>query len=91
MSTENKRTALYVATVQAKGEFDFLTEKIESELKWLDSDIRSLRRDIEKGDYYEATNLVSTAANVARMATRLKYAAENIETFKTLKEEQDKK
>lgn len=82
-----KRTTLDVMESQAKAELNFLTEKLESNLKWLESEIRNMRRDVSKGSIFPSTNMTKMAADTDQIHTRLKYATEALMTIQTLQEE----
>jgi hypothetical protein len=70
----------------ANAEANHFTEKLESELKWLEGHIRDLRREVERGQLFDQINLVTAAARVSYSAGKLRAAQENIEIFKTLAE-----
>ncbi|KIA72707.1 hypothetical protein ANMWB30_24750 [Arthrobacter sp. MWB30] len=54
----------------------FFTDKLNSELRWLESGIADLRREVERGAIFEQRNVVAKAADVAEVAGKLRAAIE---------------
>ena len=62
----------------AEHDVEFYTEKLASELRWLEGNIRDLRREVERGSVFEQRNLVAKAADVAEVAGKIRAAQERL-------------
>lgn len=56
----------------------FFAEKLDSELRWLESGIADLRREVARKSIFEQRNLVAKAADVAEVAGKLRAAHESL-------------
>jgi hypothetical protein len=62
----------------------FYKDKLGSELRWLESNIADLRREVANGNIFEQRNLVAKAADVAEVAGKLRAAHEGLALLKRL-------
>ena len=83
------RTTIESYIGMANAEISHFTEKVESELKWLEGHIRDLRLEVERGNVFEQINLVTAAARVSYAAGKLQTAQENLAIFTEIKKEQE--
>ena len=72
------RTLLEGYISRAEHDVEFYTEKLDSELRWLEGNIRDLRREVERGNVFEQRNLVAKAADVAEVAGKIRAAYERL-------------
>jgi hypothetical protein len=81
------RTHLDMYTSMATAEVNHFTEKVESELRWLEGHIRDLRKEVERGNVFDQINLVTAASRVAYSAGKLRAAQESVTAFKAITDE----
>lgn len=62
----------------------FYKDKLGSELRWLESNIADLRREVASGNIFEQRNLVAKAADVAEVAGKLRAANESLAMLKRI-------
>jgi len=72
------RTPLEAYISHAEHDVKFFTEKLESELRWLEGNVRDLRQEVERGSVFEQRNLVAKAADVAEVAGKIRAAQERL-------------
>lgn len=68
-------------------EVEFYAERVEQELKWLESGIDELRGDIKRGSLHEYRNIAAKAVDVIEYAGKLRAAIEQLEVLDTLAKE----
>ena len=74
--SETKRTPMDHEIRMQEANVRFFTEKLDSELRWLESGIADLRREVDRKSIFEQRNLVAKAADVAEVAGKLRSAHE---------------
>jgi len=72
------RTPIEGYISHAEHDVEFYAEKLASELRWLEGNIRDLRREVERGNVFEQRNLVAKAADVAEVAGKIRAAHERL-------------
>ena len=80
------RTPLEGYISHAEHDIEFYAKKLESELKWLEGNIRAIRREVERGSVFEQRNLVAKAADVAEAAGKLRAAHERLGILRDIAE-----
>ena len=81
------RTALEGYISHAESDVKFYTEKLASELRWLEGSILDLRREVERGSVFEQRNLVAKAADVAEVAGKIRAAHERLGVLRDIASE----
>jgi hypothetical protein len=69
------------------GEIERYAERIEDHIKWLEGDIRQIRRDIENGNTVAARNCVAKAADILEYAEKYNAARGVLDMFRMLDSE----
>ena len=87
MSNETRGPLEHELRMQESG-VEFYTQKLNSELRWLEGNIVDLRREVERGAIFEQRNLVAKAADVAEVAGKLRSAIEAREIIQRIIENQ---
>ena len=82
--SSTKRTIAELRQHSIEGEFEFMKGRLESELKWLESGIADIRREMDRGSMNEARNLVAKAGDVADYVGKLRSAHERLELLKDI-------
>lgn len=86
--SNDPRSALDHELRMQESSVEFFTQKIHSELRWLEGNITDLRREVERGAIFEQRNLVAKAADVAEVAGKLRAAIEARDLVKRIIENQ---
>ena len=73
----------------AEGEVTFYAGRLESELKWLESSIADIRREVSRDSVHEARNLVAKAGDVSDYVGKLRGAHERVALLKDLVKDDD--
>ena len=73
-----KRTIAELRHHSTEGEVKFFSDRLESELKWLESGIADIRREMARGSMNEARNLVAKSGDIADYAGKLRSAYERL-------------
>jgi hypothetical protein len=80
-----KRSTMEVLEGQAKAEIEFLNTTLAAKLRWVESAVADIKREVAAGTHFPSTNFTKVAADVDMLYARLRYATDaqaNLEVLK---------